>query len=1721
MLSAVTAVIPAEAAGSVQLSQAAYSVAEAGSAVTITATRTDSGGAASVKYATSAGTASAGADYATTSGTLTWASGDVADKTFTVPIVPDELDEADTETFKVTLSSATGTSLGSPNSATVSIVDDDLPPTVQFSQAASSGAESTASAVIGVVLSAPSARTVTVKYATANGAGSDGAVSGSDYTAKSGTLSFSPGQTSKTISVPILNNTAVEQDETFTVTLSTPVNATTDGAITVHTYTINNDDPAGAIRLGSATYSVSEAGPAAKITVKRVGGKAGPVSVTYGTSDGTAAAGVEYTATDQQLNWGDGVTADQTFTVRVADDALDEPNKTFSVTLSAPTGGAILGSPDTATVTIADDDPTPTVQFALSSSRAPESTTPLTIAVALSAPSSQTITVNYATANGTAVAGGASPDYTAASGTLTFAPGQTSKSVTVEIADDQTKEANETFSVKLSAPVNAKLGSRTTHACTIANDDPAGLIQLGALEYAVGEAGPTATLTATRHGGSFGIVSAKYATSAGTATAGVDYATASGTLTWGDGDTADKVLTVAVAPDELDEPDKTFKVTLSSPTNGAVLGPRSSGTVTITDDDPTPTVQFDQAASAGPETASPAVIAVTLSAPSGRSVTVKYATENLSATSGSDYTAASGTLTFTPGQTSKTVSVPILNNTAVESDETFKVTLSNPVNAELRAVPEEHVRTIVDEDRFGAFKLSATSYSASEPGATATAATITVVRVGGSAEAVGVTCATSDGTATSSSDYTATSKTLTFAAGETSKTFTVPIGDDLLDEAGETFTVTLSDPTGGAILAAPTSATVTIADNDPTPTVQFDTAASSGAESRSPAAIGVVLSAASGQEVSVKYATANGTATISGNDYAAASGTLTFPPGETRRAIDVPVLDDTSVEPNETFSVTLSSPVKATLGTRTKHVYTIENDDPAGSVRLGAAAYSVDEAGGTVTITVARAGGSSGAVGVSFATSAGTATAADFTPVSGTRSGGVGDTADKTITVPISGDALDEADEETFSVTLSAPTGGATLGAPSSATVTIVDDDPVPTVRFEQGASSGAESTTPAGIDVILSAASGLEVRVDYETANGAPPTGALAGSDYTATSGTLTFAPGQTRKTIGVPILDNTTGESDEAFTVRLGAPVNASLVAPTVHTYTINDEDNFGAIKLSLPAYPVGEAGGAITITAIRTGGGNGAVGATWVTTDGTAAAGADYAAATGTVSWADGDTANKTFTVTIAGDSVVEMNETFSVTLSAPTGGAVLGAPSTATVTIEDDDAPTVQFSQAASSGLETATPAAIEVTLSAASGRTVTVNFATADGSAAAGADYTATSGTLTFTPGETSKTIAVPILADVVPDPDETFTVALSGPTNATPGATTVHTYTIADVLPPNSPPELTPIGNKTVAETALLEFTVQATDLNGDTLTFSSSALPSGASFDPPSRVFSWRPTYVQAGSYPITISVTDGEDSDSETFTVTVTQTNPTLSCEGCHNGSPYDPDGAGPAPAAPNVMGNGTNPAGIGTNKKPYDDGTYGYNVNGHGRDNDTFAISRGNAINVACTACHDINQPPGAHLDGVLNGRLSPDTRNANSFHLNSSLVSASGPTSEWDAQVRFDNTCYNLCHKGKFIADMRHGGVSTTPPAPNAKMFGALNSSTGDRVSKSAPSNTPPPVIFYDMHLRDLGSYNGIPHFMLCVSCHDPHGTPVVTSPVGNNRMILYFWESPGTLCAKCH
>jgi hypothetical protein len=268
-------------------------------------------------------------------------------------------------------------------------------------------------------------------------------------------------------------------------------------------------------------------------------------------------------------------------------------------------------------------------------------------------------------------------------------------------------------------------------------------------------------------------------------------------------------FTVPILEDAVAEGSETALLTLSNPAGGATLGSVSTSTLVIVDNEVT--LQFSAVAFTVGETGPMAAITVVRSGSTTQTVGVTYATGAGTATAPADYTEKTATLSFGPGVTMQTFAIPIVNDTLDEADEMVDLTLSNPTGGAVLGAHSSAVLTILDNDIAGALQFSAVAYSVSEAGPTAT---ITVTRTGGAASGVTVDYASSDGTAAVDSDYTVAAGTLTFGAGVLSRTFTVLITNDALDEPNETVLLALSNLTGGATPGAQGTATLTIVDND-------------------------------------------------------------------------------------------------------------------------------------------------------------------------------------------------------------------------------------------------------------------------------------------------------------------------------------------------------------------------------------------------------------------------------------------------------------------------------------------------------------------------------------------------------------------------------------------------------------------------------------------------------------------------------------------------------------------------------------------------------------------------------------------------------------------------------------------------------------------------------------------------------------------------------------------
>jgi Zn-dependent metalloprotease len=922
----------------------------------------------------------------------------------------------------------------------------------------------------------------------------------------------------------------------------------------------------------------------------------------------------------------------------------------------------------------------------------------------------------------------------------------------------------------------------------------------------------------------------------GTATAGEDFVSTPGSVVIPAGKTSGTV-TVQVKGDTKYEADETFQVKLGTPVNAVVSGP-ALATGTIQNDDAMPTVSIADKTITEGTGAAPAQMAftLTLTGASGLPVTVGYAAANAgsgigfatggatAATAGADYVNTAGTASFPVvggvTKTTATFNVPIVGDNVAEGTEVFSVNLTSSTNASIG--DGQAVATIKDNDLPGTFTFSAARYTTGKEGVATV--TITVKRTGGAAANASVDFATADGTATAGSDYTPVSKTLVFPANIASLNVTVPILNDTLAEGPEQFLVLLSNPQpgfAGAVLGAPRVAAVDIADNEPT--VKFG-AIPAVVEGKS---VVIPITRSAGPACTVDYTTVDGTAT-GPDDYTAVSGTATL--SGLTATFTVATKQDALIEGPETIKLVLSNAVGCYLDpANSTAVLTITDDEPA--VSFSAPALTTTETAIDFKAMVSRTGTTTVPVDVDCRSSDGTARTADgdYDAASTTIHFGAGAVAVPCV-VHINADTVGEGNES-FKLCLSNPVG-ATIGKNPCATVTITDNDAL--LQFSAATYTVSEKTPTVTLQVKRTGSVAGTASVGYQSSDLGSGAGfATADSDYTSVGpATLNFAAGASVASFTVPILQDTTAESLEAFQVCLSAPVNATVGPLSCARVNITDDDP--QLQFVSAAVAVGEgSAGSVAVKRIGpptsapitvnyttgdvaawAGGTSYAAGTLaaygvaiynclaahtasagleppanpglWsLVAPGTALAGSDYTLKSGTLTFPAcgatcvGTSLQQAISIATINDLDLEPDEAFQLCLSSPTGAALfLAEPYCASVKITNNDSAGVLTLDSSVYAIGE-NGGVLEVTVKRTSGAaSVSVDYTTRDGTATvADGDYTLTSGTLTFAGNELSRKISIPVKADANLEPNEFFSVELSNPTKGatlgTPKAATI------------------------------------------------------------------------------------------------------------------------------------------------------------------------------------------------------------------------------------------------------------------------------------------------------------------------------------------------------------
>ncbi len=881
----------------------------------------------------------------------------------------------------------------------------------------------------------------TIDYTTADAT----ALTASDYTAQSGTLSFT-GFAGEfyTITVPTTNNSIVEPQETFELNFSDISNAlVTYDAQAIGT--IQDNDEA-TITLTGFSVTETDVDQVRNFTVAIDRVAQEDIVVGFSATPNTAVATNDYVVTNATVTITAGNTT-ASIPITITGDDVVEPQENFSGTISVTNanGQVVNNGTMSRTITVNDDD---AATIAINSPAAATEGNGITFTVTLTGSVQNEFTIDYITQDNSAEEPG---DYTAIeTTTLTFGAARSaSQTFTVTTINDTETEPQETFFANLQ---NLSTGGQNiTNTVfqgtgTINDNDQA---TLTVSNPTINENGTSVSFSVSLTGTVKNEISIDYATANNNALAGSDYLATNGTLYFGSSNTSPQTVTVNIVNNAVIEPAESFYLNFTNLTvNGQnVVMPDAQGECTINDDDSAVLTISDRTVN---ESAGTASLTVSLSGNVQNNFTVQYSTANNTAVQPADYTQISATtLTFGGANSNtQTVTVTINNDNLVEADENMYVNLSGlSANGQGVTVSDaQGVISITDNDN-ALVSIAATDNVVDETGSDNGVYTVTLSNQSSSATTVSYSVS---GTATSGTDFTALSGTVTIPANTSSAVINLTILTDVLVEANETVIVTLTGITAGdAAIAVDTDnddATITIPDNDnalvsiaATDDVVDETGSDNGVYT-------VTLSNQSSSATTVSYSV-SGTAT-SGTDFTALSGTVTIPANTSSAVINLTVLSDALVEANETVIVTLSA---ITAGDAAIAVDT-DNDDatitiPDNDNALASIAATddvVDETGsdnGVYTVTLSSQ--SSSATTVSYSVSGTATSGTDYTALSGTVTIPA-NTGSATIALTILTDALVEADE-TVIVTLTGITAGDAAIAVDTdnddATITIPDND--------------------------------------------------------------------------------------------------------------------------------------------------------------------------------------------------------------------------------------------------------------------------------------------------------------------------------------------------------------------------------------------------------------------------------------------------------------------------------------------------------------------------------------------------------------------------------------------------------------------------------------------------------------------------------------------------------
>ena len=900
------------------------------------------------------------------------------------------------------------------------------------------------------------------------------------------------------------------------------------------------------VEFGASDYTAAEGG-SVSVEVELSADPERTVTIPITKTEQGGATSLDYSGVPASVTFNTGETS-KTFTFNATDDSVDDDGESVKLGLGALPSRVTKGTTADSVVSITDDDkPTSlTVKFEQSTYRVGEGSS-VAVKLILSDDPEQDIVIPITTTN---QGGATSADYEPIPTAVTFRAGETSTSIGVtavdDTVDDDTESVRLSFGTLPTMPATVTQVSPSETVVSITDDDvPEVTVNFQSAALTVAE-GNSATVRVTLNADPERTVTIPITRSNEDGASDQDYSGVPASVTITSGNTS-ATFSVSMTQDTIDDDGENVKLGFGAMPTRVSQGATNELAINITDDDdPQVSVSFEKAQYSVDE-GQDIAIKVVLSADPERSVTIPISKANLTGASNADYSVPAN-VTFASGDTEKTITFTATQDTIDDDEEKVRLEFGSlPARVAAGTTSQATVSITDDDDPQVSVSFGANSYAVAE-GETRTIS-LTLSADPERTVAIPVIVGANQGGATSA-DYSGVPASVTFNAGQTSRTLTFTATQDTLDDDDERVRLEFDTLPPRVSEGTRHETTVNIRDDDdPEVTVSFGATAYTAPEGGT-ATVEVTLSADPERTVIIPL-TKTDQGGVSPTDYSGVPSRVTFNSGQTSRTFTFTAAQDTVDDDDESVKLGFGTlPQRVSEGTTDETTVNIgDDDDPWVTVGFGADTYEIAE-GSTRVFTVALNGDPERTITVPVVVAAdqGGATSADYSGVPTSVTFNAGQTS-RQFTFNATDDTVDD-DDESVKLGFGTLPPRVSLGARDETTVSITDDDdPQVTVAFVQDAYRVVEGRMVT-VRVTLSAdpERTVDIPLSKTEQNGA------SSADYSGVPASVTFNSGETSKTFDFVAADDTLSDTGESVKLTFGGlPDRVSEGTPAETTVTI----------------------------------------------------------------------------------------------------------------------------------------------------------------------------------------------------------------------------------------------------------------------------------------------------------------------------------------------------------------------------------------------------------------------------------------------------------------------------------------------------------------------------------------------------------------------------------------